>query len=58
MMLADRQGGRGAGLTFCDSEEDMRRADEFLNQMTRPPGGGTRSSVEVYEVVIDEEPLK
>jgi hypothetical protein len=56
MMVADREGGRGAGLVFCDSEEDLRRVDEALNQMTPPAGGGTRTSVELYEVVLDEQP--
>ncbi len=52
---ADRQGGRGANVILCDSEEDIRRVDEFLNQQT-PVGGATRTSSEIYEVVIDEEP--
>jgi hypothetical protein len=56
VVLADRQGGRGANLMFCDTEEDVRRADEFMNQMSPPPGAGSRSSAEIYEVVIDEEP--
>jgi hypothetical protein len=55
MLLADRQGGRGVGLQFADSEEDIRRVDQFLDQMTPPPGAGTRSSVEIYEVLLDEE---
>jgi hypothetical protein len=56
VVLADRERGRGANLLFCESEGDVRRVDEFMNQMTPPAGGGTRSSAEVYEVVIDEEP--
>lgn len=56
MMLVDRENGRGAGLIFCDSEEDLRRVDEAMNQMSPPPGGGTRSSVEMYEVALDEQP--
>jgi hypothetical protein len=56
MMLVDRAGGRGAGLIFCDSEEDLRRVDEAMNQMNPPPGGGTRASVEMYEVAVDEQP--
>jgi len=53
MMLVDRENGRGAGLIFCESEEDLRRVDEAMNQMNPPSGGGTRSSVEMYEVAID-----
>ena len=56
LMLADREGGRGAGLVFCETEEDLRRVDEALNQMSPPAGGGTRTSVEMYEVVLDEQP--
>jgi len=56
MMLVDRESGRGAGVIFCDSEEDLRRVDEAMNQMSPPPGGGTRVSVEMYEVAVDEQP--
>jgi hypothetical protein len=56
MMLVDRANGRGAGVMFCETEEDMRRLDEALNQMTPPRGGGTRSSVEIYEVAVDAQP--
>lgn len=56
MMLVDRESGRGAGVIFCDSEEDLRRVDEAMNQMSPPPGGGTRASVEMYEVAVDEQP--
>lgn len=56
MMLVDRENGRGAGLVFCETEEDLRRVDEAMSQMSPPPGGGTRSSVEMYEVAVDAEP--
>lgn len=56
MMLVDRDGGRGASLIFCETEDDLRRVDEAMNQMSPPPGGGTRSSVEVYEVAVDQQP--
>jgi len=56
MMLVDRENGRGAGLIFCETEEDLRRVDEAMNQMNPPAGGGTRSSVEMYEVAVDEQP--
>ncbi len=58
MMLVDRENRRGASVTFCDSEEDLRRVDEMMNQMTPPggTGGATRVGVEMYEVVIDEQP--
>jgi hypothetical protein len=55
VVLADHKSGRGANLMFCDSEEDVRRADEYMNRMTPPTGAGSRRSAEIYEVVVDEE---
>lgn len=53
--LVDRQTGVSLGLTFCASEEDMRRADEALNSMSPPEDSGSRrTGVEIYEVVLDE----
>jgi hypothetical protein len=54
MMLIDRQNGRGLGLTFFESEDDLRRGDEALNAMN-PQGSARRMSVETYEVAIDQE---
>jgi hypothetical protein len=54
LMLADREGGRWAGVQFADTEEEIRRFDEFLQRQTPPPGSGTQSSVEIYEVLLDE----
>ncbi len=55
LMLLDRESGRGAGMTFFDNEEDLRRGDEALNSMTRPESGSRRTSVEMYEVAIDQQ---
>lgn len=55
-MLVDRQAGRGLGLTFYETEEDMRRGDEALNAMSpQDTSGGQRTSVEMYELAIDEQ---
>ncbi len=54
LMLIDRENGRGLGVMFFDTEEDLRRGDEALNAMT-PQGSGRRTSVERYEVAIDQE---
>jgi hypothetical protein len=51
MMLVNRENGKGMGVTFFDSEEDLRRGDEALNNMN-PGTGGRRTAVEVYEVAI------
>jgi hypothetical protein len=52
--LVDRETGTSIGITFCDTEEDMRRADAALNEMSPPEGAGRRTSVEVFEVLLDE----
>ena len=52
--LVDRESGASLGITFCATEEDMRRADEALNQMSPGEGGPHRTSVEIYEVALDE----
>lgn len=56
MMLIDRESGRGASLLFVEDEEALRAADEMMNKMTPPAGGGSRTSVEMYEVAVDAEP--
>jgi hypothetical protein len=58
LMLVDRQNGRGASVMFCEGEDDVRRVDEYMNAMSGPPsGGGTRTSVEIYEVAVDSDEL-
>ena len=52
--LVDRESGTSVGITFCETEEDMHRADEALNQMSPDEGGGRRTGVEIYEVALDE----
>jgi hypothetical protein len=56
MLLVDREGNRGANLIACESGEDLRRVDAALNAMTPASGRGARTSVEMFEVVLDEEP--
>jgi hypothetical protein len=51
LMLVDRDTGKGIGITLFESEEAMRRGDEALNAMD-PGAGGTRTSVEFYEVPV------
>ena len=53
--LVDRESGASVGITFCETEEDMRRADEALNRMSPPDDtGARRTSVEIYEVALHE----
>jgi hypothetical protein len=51
LMLVDRNTGKGIGITLFESEDAMRRGDEALNQMN--PAGGSRTSVEFYEVPVN-----
>jgi hypothetical protein len=55
LVLADVDKGSSAMIAFCDSEEDVRRVDELFNQMSPGDQGGTRQSVDIYEVAIDEK---
>jgi hypothetical protein len=55
VQLVDRDAGTAIGISFSDSEEKIRRADEVLNAMSPPEGAGRRSgAAEIYEVVLDE----
>jgi hypothetical protein len=52
--LVDRENSRFLALSYCETEDDVRRANEALDAMSPPAGGGSRTSVEMYEVAIDE----
>ena len=54
VQLVDRESGTSLALSFCRTEDDLRRADEALNAMTPPAGGGRRTSVDHFEVAIDQ----
>jgi hypothetical protein len=54
LQFVDRDGGSAIGITFCETEEDMRRAEAALNEMSPGEGQGRRTSVEIYEVALDE----
>ena len=54
MQLVDRESGTSLALSFCRTEDDLRRADEALDAMSPPAGAGRRTSVERYEVTIDQ----
>ena len=54
LQLVDRDSGRAVGITFCETEDDLRRADAALNEMSPGEGAGSRTSVEIYEVLLDE----
>jgi hypothetical protein len=52
--LVDRGSGTGAGVVFTADEAAMRRVDAALDALSPGEGGGRRSSVEIYEVLVDE----
>jgi hypothetical protein len=56
-VLIDREGGKGLGITLCETEEDLRRADEALNAMkpADPEASGERTDVNLYEVVLHKQ---
>jgi hypothetical protein len=56
MLLVDRESNRGANLVLCETEDDLRRVDAALNEVTPASGRGARTSVEMYEVALDEQP--
>ena len=56
MLLVDREGNRGANLILWETEDELRRTDTAMNEITPASGRGARTSVEMYEVVLDEEP--
>jgi hypothetical protein len=52
--VVDRDKGTGLGISFSETEDDMRRADAIMNDMNPGDGDGRRTGVEIYEVVFDE----
>ena len=56
MLLVDRESGTGLGVVFFETEDELRRGDEALNQMSPDEGSGRRSGVEMYEVAFRGTP--
>jgi exopolysaccharide biosynthesis protein len=55
MMLVDRASGKSMGIVMFETEEALKRGDEALNAMS-PGGGGSRSSVEFFEMPVSVFP--
>ena len=54
LMLIDPESGRSLGIGLFETEEDLRKGDAALNDMSPSgPDVGTRSTVEIYEVGAD-----
>jgi hypothetical protein len=59
MMLVDRESGTGLGVVFFETEDELRRGDEALNQMSPPEdASGRRTGVEIYEVAFRGTPSR
>jgi hypothetical protein len=56
LLLNDTEGGRSLGITLFETEDDYRKGDEKLNEMSPPGAGmGQRVSVVKYEVAVQLE---
>jgi len=55
LALVDPRDGTEANAVFCESEEDLRRADEVLGAMSPAEGDGHRTDLAHYEVLVDVE---
>ena len=54
LLLIDPDNGRGMAVSLFETEDDYRKGDETLNQMSPPDDGfGRRTAVERYEVAVD-----
>jgi hypothetical protein len=51
--LTDPDAGRVLAIGLFETEEDLRKGHETLEQMSPPSPMGTRVSVETYEVAAD-----
>jgi hypothetical protein len=56
LMLVDRETGTSLGVTFFDGEDALRAGDAAMSSASRPHAGGSRASVEIYDVAVDVEP--
>ena len=55
MSLVDRDEGTSLDLIFTDTAEDAQRVHEVLDSMSPPDGAGRRTSVQTFELLMDEQ---
>lgn len=55
LMLVDRENAAATTIVFCDTRKDLLEADRILREMPAPGQSG-RTSVDMYEVAVDESP--
>ena len=51
----DREAGASVDLIYTESAEHAQRVHEVLDAMSPPEGAGRRTSVQTYEVLMDEQ---
>jgi hypothetical protein len=56
VMLVDRENAAATTIVFCDSHEHLLEADRILREMPTPGGQYGRTSVDMYEVAVDDSP--
>lgn len=55
MSFVDRESGSTLDLTFTDDADSAQRVHEALDNLSPPEGSGRRSSVQTYELMLDEQ---
>jgi hypothetical protein len=55
MSFVDREAGVSIDLTFMDTAVAAKSVHEALDAMTPPDGAGRRTSVQTFELVMDEQ---
>ena len=55
MSLVDREAGVSFDLAFTDNADDARRVHEALDSLSPPEGAGRRTSVQTFELLLDEQ---
>ena len=55
MSLVDREAGVSFDLAFTDNADDARRVHEALDSLSPPEGAGRRTSVQTFELMLDEQ---
>ena len=54
--VADRAGATTMDLIYTETEEEARWVHEVLDAMSPPDSAGRRTSVGIFEVMVDEKP--
>jgi hypothetical protein len=55
MSLVDRGAGASLDLVFTANADDAKRVHEALDSLTPPDGAGKRTSVQTFELLVDEQ---